>query len=541
MTYQTKPPQISGQNSAKVRRFFLAFLLLILATLACGLFDRFRGTDEMAQTQVAESEVQDDPTATPTEAQRSVAPAMAIDTTTLRDAVTIPGLRQHLTKLQEIAAENNGVRTSGTPGFDASAEYVRGQLEMAGYGVALQSFEFPFFHDATQLEQLAPEPITYTYFSDFATLTFSPAGEATAPIQSVALRDPIRGSSTSGCHSDDFADFESGNIALIKRGICPFAEKAGNAEAAGARAVLIFNDGAQPNRERVIRGTLGEAGVVGIPVVGLSFALGETLYRLSLTETVTVHVKADVISDTRQTVNIIADTPGGRDDFVVVVGAHLDSVPTGPGIQDNGSGSATILEIALQMAKLEIEPHNKVRFAFWGAEEFGLLGSRHYMEQLSRTERDQIALNLNFDMVASPNFGRFVYDGDHSAFSSADLDVSAPSGSGAIEQIFHNYFNDQDLELEETPFDGRSDYGPFIRNGIPAGGLFTGAEGIKSPGDANIYGGMAGEPYDACYHLPCDTIDNINWQVLDEMADAAAHAVLIFAMTDRTVEETGAQ
>ncbi len=116
-----------------------------------------------------------------------------------------------------------------------------------------------------------------------------------------------------------------------------------------------------------------------------------------------------------QSANVIADTPGGRADRVVVVGAHLDSVTDGPGMNDNGSGSAMDLEIAKQMQALGVKPTNKVRFAWWGGEEFGLLGAEHYVSTLPKAELKNIAVNLNFDMVASPNFVRFVYDGDGSA------------------------------------------------------------------------------------------------------------------------------
>jgi Zn-dependent M28 family amino/carboxypeptidase len=235
----------------------------------------------------------------------------------------------------------------------------------------------------------------------------------------------------------------------------------------------------------------------------------------------------------RETVNVIAESPGGRDDRVVVVGAHLDSVPAGPGIQDNGSGSAAILEIALQMAELEIEPRNKVRFAWWSAEESGLLGSQFYVDNLSKREIKDIALNLNFDMIGSPNFVRFVYDGDGSA-----TPLAGPNGSGNIEDVFLDYFASEGLATEPTAFDGRSDYGPFIAVGIPAGGLFTGAEGIKTTEQAAIYGGTAGDQYDPCYHLACDTSDNISLTALDQNSDAAAHAVLTFAMTTSSVNGT---
>ena len=228
-----------------------------------------------------------------------------------------------------------------------------------------------------------------------------------------------------------------------------------------------------------------------------------------------------------------ADTPGGRDARVVVVGAHLDSVPEGPGIQDNGSGSAAILEAALQMDALEINPRNKVRFAWWGAEESGLVGLQFYVDNLSKREIKNISVNLNFDMIGSPNFVRFVYDGDGS-----DTGTAGPNGSKNVEQFFFGYFASKALPTEATAFDGRSDYGPFIAVGVPADGLFTGAEGIKTEEQAAIYDGTADNQYDPCYHLACDTFANISETVLDENSDAVAHAVLTFAQTTSAVNGT---
>jgi Zn-dependent M28 family amino/carboxypeptidase len=170
-----------------------------------------------------------------------------------------------------------------------------------------------------------------------------------------------------------------------------------------------------------------------------------------------------------------------------------------------------------------------VRFAWWGAEEAGLLGSKHYVQNLSAAERRAIALYLNFDMIASPNFVRFVYDGDNSRYGQAQGATVGPAGSGAIERHFTDYFDALGLATEETAFDGRSDYGPFIGVGIPAGGLFTGAEGIKTPEQARVYGGTAGVAYDRCYHLACDGIRNLSRRALDQMSDAVAHAVLTYA------------
>jgi Zn-dependent M28 family amino/carboxypeptidase len=201
---------------------------------------------------------------------------------------------------------------------------------------------------------------------------------------------------------------------------------------------------------------------------------------------------------------------------------------------ERGHLTCVILEIALQMADLELEPRNQVRFAWWGAEEQGLFGSQFYVDQLSKKQIQDIAVNLNFDMVGSPNFVRMVYDGDAS-----DTDSLGSSGSGAVEDVFLDYFASAGLPVEPTAFDGRSDYDAFINVGIPAGGLFTGAEEIKTPAQAAVFGGTAGIQLDPCYHAACDTFDNNSNQALDEMSDAAAHATLTFAETTSAVQGTG--
>ncbi len=463
-----------------------------------------------------------------------ISAAVVVDTSELRDAVTVDGVRSHQQAFQEIADANGGVRVSGSPGYDASADYVAGETLAAGYEVIIQEFDFPFFQELepAELEQISPNPTVYPYFdvAGFATMEYSGSGDVTATAEGVDLilpPGPDANTSTSGCEAEDFDGFTAGNIAVIQRGTCTFALKAQNAEAAGAVGVIIFNEG-QPGRTAAFFGTLGGPGAT-VPVVGAAFDVGVELAAGG----VTVRMFVNAESEIRSTSNVIAETPGGRDDRVVVVGAHLDSVPAGPGIQDNGSGSAAILEIALQMAELGIEPRNKVRFAWWGAEESGLVGSQFYVDNLSEREIKNIALNLNFDMIGSPNFVRFVYDGDGSA-----TPLDGPNGSANIENVFLSYFAEQGLPTEPTAFDGRSDYGPFIAVGIPAGGLFTGAEGIKTEEQAAIYGGTAGDQYDPCYHLACDTFENISLEALDENSDAAAHAVLTFAETTSSVNGT---
>ena len=331
--------------------------------------------------------------------------------------------------------------------------------------------------------------------------------------------------------------------------------------------MIIFNEG-QEGRTETLSATLGDQFSDPIPVVGTSFEIGNELAALLAGGPVSIRIKTDTeIRLNVPTQNLIAETETGRDDRVVMAGAHLDSVSEGPGIEDNGTGSAALLEIALQLDELEIDPRNKIRFAWWGAEEAGLVGSQFYVDSLTKPELKDTELYLNFDMIGSPNFARFVYDGDGSAFG-----ITGPSGSGAIEGVFEDYFESQGLASEPTAFDGRSDYDAVITAGIPAGGLFTGAEDAKSAGQVALYGGLstfegASVSYDPCYHQACDSMDpvgdgadadlyqalnvayggaleyqgivtNINTLALGQMSDAAAHAILTYAMSTSSVNGT---
>jgi Zn-dependent M28 family amino/carboxypeptidase len=465
-------------------------------------------------------------------------PAQALDevnTKKLRDGVTVGGIMAHERVLQRIANQNGGNRASGLPGYDASAAYVAQRLRAAGYGVTLQEFTFPFFRDLADptLSQVSPTPADY----ETETLTFSASGDVTGalvPTNDIVIPPgPTPSSSSSGCEPGDFPTAPADPaIALIQRGTCFFEDKAANAQAAGYDAVVMFNEG-QPGRDGLLQGTLGRP--FTIPVVGISFADGEALYNAAQAGPVTVRVTTETEIDlNRRTTNVIADTPGGNPENTIVVGAHLDSVPEGPGINDNGSGTSTILEIAEEISRLKLKPRQKLRFAFWGAEELNLLGSAHYVETLSDDELGRIKANLNFDMVGSPNYVRFVFDGDGS-----ETPLAGPPGSAQIEGMFNQYFASQGLETDPTAFDGRSDYGSFIAVGIPAGGLFSGAEGIKTAEQAAVYGGTAGVAYDPCYHQACDTINNVSTKALHELGDAAAHATWVLGKSKTGFFEDG--
>jgi len=461
-----------------------------------------------------------------------------------RKAVKLGGIREHQSAWQTFATANGGSRVSGTGGFDDSAQYVYDKMAAAGYDVSFQEFTFLFVGDKSPpvLQRITAPAATFVDGVDFATMSYSGSGDVTAAVSAVDLvvPSPAPNASTSGCEAADFAGFPAGNIALMQRGTCTFRVKALNALAAGASGAIIFNEG-NPGRTAIIFGTLSPP-VVGLPTVGATFALGDNLRNGVLTGPtgVTIRLKTDVLAENRSTRNVIAETPDGDPNRVVVVGAHLDSVTRGPGINDNGSGSATILEVAEQFAAQGREARNKLRFMWYGAEEFGLIGSTFYVNSLSQAERDRIELMLNFDMVGSPNFVRFVYDGDNSAFPPGPGGVQpGPPGSKEIEQVFLDYFAGVGLKNEPTPFNGRSDYGPFIATGvgIPAGGLFTGAEGAKTAQQAIDYGGTAGVQYDPCYHLACDTFlgtgggtaPGLGLTGLDQMSDAVAHSVLLFS------------
>ncbi|MBQ1088263.1 M28 family metallopeptidase [Streptomyces sp. B93] len=207
--------------------------------------------------------------------------------------------------------------------------------------------------------------------------------------------------------------------------------------------------------------------------------------------------------------NLIADWPGGDPDQVLMAGAHLDSVTSGAGINDNGSGSAAVLETALAVSRAQLQPTKHLRFAWWGAEELGLVGSRYYVNNLPAAERARISGYINLDMVGSPNPGYFVYDDDP-----------------AIEKVFKDWYTGIGVPTEiETEGDGRSDHASFKNAGIPVGGLFTGAGRTKTAAQASKWGGTAGVAFDRCYHSSCDTTANINDTALDRNSDALAHAV----------------
>lgn len=439
----------------------------------------------------------------------------------LQEAVEVDAVVEHLESLEDLAYEHEetGFRSSGTPGYEAASQYVEDELTEAGLEVERQEFEFPYFQlNSAEFAQVSPESVTYAQDEDYIPMSFSGAGEAEAPVEAVDVNLDAPADNDSGCEPEDFEGFTEGNVALIQRGACAFGVKAANAGAAGASGVIIFNTA--PGDE-VFAGTLGEPMEDAPPTVGTGHDLGVELMDADAT----VRLAIDAESEMRETWNVIAETTQGRDDNVVMLGAHLDGVTEGPGVNDNGTGTAGILEVAKQVADVN-KLNNKLRFAFWGAEEFGLHGSWHYIEDLAANDPDaleDIAGYLNFDMIGSPNHMIGVYDADESTY---EAPVPVPDGSAELESVFTDHFDRDDQPWVDTEFSGRSDYQAFIAAGVASSGLFTGADGVKTEEEVEWFGGTAGEIYDPNYHTAEDDLDNVNVEALDTMTDAIAHAAI---------------
>ncbi|OZM74522.1 peptidase M28 [Amycolatopsis antarctica] len=216
--------------------------------------------------------------------------------------------------------------------------------------------------------------------------------------------------------------------------------------------------------------------------------------------------------------NLIADWTAGDANQVLMLGGHSDGVEAGPAINDNGTGSAALLEVALTVAEQQLQPAKKLRFGWWGAEELGLVGSTEYVESLPQAERDKITGYLNFDMLGSPNAGYFAYDPS-----------DQPEGSAELQAPLNEFLAGAGVQTEDTAIGGRSDHAAFADAGIPTAGLFSGAEDVKTEAQAELWGGTAGEAFDPCYHQACDTLDNIDVESLDKMTDAVAHAAWTLA------------
>jgi aminopeptidase Y len=326
-------------------------------------------------------------------------------------------------------------------------------------------------------------PQTYTTFS------LTPATRDRQPVTGLlglALND--------GCSPGDYQPAGISNkIVLIARGNCSFSTKSALAGKAGAIAAIVYG-----HDDERIYGTLGWPLKDHVATFGISGTEGLPLVaKVKAGEAIEVTAYIDAVVREIATHNIVAQTIEGDPENCVMLGGHSDSVSEGPGINDDGSGTLSLLEVATQLSKFRV--NNCVRFAWLSGEEEGLLGSDHYVDQLSKAEKKRIRLFMDYDMLASPNYAYQVYNATN---------AENPVGSEELRDLYTKWYDEHGLNWTFVPFDGRSDYDGFIRGGIPAGGIATGAEGIKTDEEQKLFGGKEGIAYDPCYHSLCDDVKN---------------------------------
>ncbi|WYZ37647.1 hypothetical protein EsH8_II_001153 [Colletotrichum jinshuiense] len=431
-----------------------------------------------------------------------------VDSEKLQELITIEDLLAGSQKLQDIADAHEGNRAFGGGGHNATVDWLVEELEKLDY---FDVYKQPF------TENFAGSKATLSVSGaavDARPMTFTPAGTITgAPLVAVA---------NIGCEAADYPAEVSGGVALISRGTCAFSVKATLAKSAGAVAAIVYN-----NDVGALSGTLGAASDGYAPAVGITRDEGLAFVAaIAAGEELTIDLNVISIIEDRVNYNVIAETRTGDPDNVLVIGGHSDSVFAGPGINDDGSGTVGVLTVAKALANFQVK--NAVRLGFWGAEEYGKLGSYFYVKSLNSSEEEisKVRAYLNFDMIASPNPILAIYDGDGSAFN-----FSGPPGSDVIEKDFEDFFESKGLGHVPTEFSGRSDYAGFIENGIPSGGLFTGAEGIKTEAEAALFGGEAGVAYDVNYHLVGDDINNLDHDAYLVNTKAIAHSVAKYAIS----------
>jgi hypothetical protein len=379
-------------------------------------------------------------------------------------------LVNHLTRLDEIA-RREGDRAAGTPGYDASVEHVRGVLRAAGWRVQVQEVPMALWRERSPAALTTEDAGTLRPVRDFRVPSYSGGGMADGALRVVG----------DACQAADFDPLAPGEVALTSIGGCLLWRKARTARQAGAGALLV---------QTATSGRGVASATLAVPFTGLPVALIDRKVRLRSGERVQLAV--DAVTERGHTQNVIAENANARGP-VVMAGAHLDSVPGGPGVNDNGSGVATLLGVAETFGD---RVHGRIRLAFWGGEEEGLHGSRHYVRTLSEPQRRAIKAYVNLDMIGSPNAVPGVYS----------------DGEPELGALLRRAHPGEEIGVLTG---NRSDHSAFERAGVPVNGLYTGAN-ERGPG---------GKPRDPCYHLPCDTLANVDRDVLLRMARATARAL----------------
>ncbi|KAH6647179.1 aminopeptidase Y precursor [Truncatella angustata] len=434
-----------------------------------------------------------------------------VDTEALQDSIKTDNLLARAKELYEIAKlgedeYNHPTRVIGSEGHLGTLSYIYSSLAELGDYYTLSNQTFPAVTGRVAEFRLV--------LGDQVPGSASAMG-LTPPTKD---KEPVHADivivKNSGCKSSDFPAEVAGNIAFVERGTCAFGVKSENAGKAGAVATVIFN-----NDEGPLHGTLGTPSPYHVATFGLSDSdAAPVLKKLAKGERVDAIAYIDADVTTTYTDNIIAQTVQGDPDNCVMLGGHSDSVTEGPGINDDGSGSLSVLEVAKQLTKFNV--NNCVRFSWWAAEEEGLLGSDHYAATLSPEENLKIRLFMDYDMMASPNFAYQIYNATN---------ADSPTGSQELRDLYVDWYKSKGLNYTFIPFDGRSDYDGFIRAGIPAGGIATGAEGVKTKEEEQKFGGKAGDWFDPCYHQLCDDVSNLNLTAWEVNTKLIAHSVATYA------------
>ena len=432
----------------------------------------------------------------------------------LAGKVTADGMYTHLRKLQEIADANRGNRAEGTPGYDASVEYVVKVFKDKGFDVQTPEFD--------RLDRTEGGNPTLTvsgrgYHVDQASLlvTTPPGG-----LNAITLRPQ----KAPGCTGADYGTMSvKGAVAVVDDTGCSVGAKQNTAVAKGAVGLLVVS---APGTRGSPAGlfTPGYYQQLTVPVGVIGNDADAALRRTNAPVRLVLDSKPVMV----KTRNVVAQTKAGDTKNVVLAGAHLDSTPRSPGINDNGSGVAALLEAASALGA-QPEIANAVRFVLWGSEEEG---STKYVGGLARDQLDDIALYLGCDALASPNAGYFTYDGDQSGQPNPDIPLqTVPAGSAGVERTLAGYLNLGGVRPADMPLSRTADYAPFLAAGVPIGGLTTGWSQRKTEVQARLWGGQAGVAFDPNYQTPRDTIDNIDRKALSVMGQALAFAVGTYAQS----------
>ena len=429
--------------------------------------------------------------------------------------VTVDGIYAHLQKFNDMALSGKGGRADGTPGYDAGVDYVAGALRAKGFDV-----------ETPELQRLAmtdPGKPTLTvggrgFPVDQASLLVNTKAGGLSAVS-------LRPAKPAGCAATDYGDVDvRGAFAVVDDTTCSVVDKQNVAVGLGAVGVLVVSD---PGTTGAPAGlfTPGYYQQLKTPVAVIDKDTDAQLRRTSAPVQLTLDAKSVIVKFR----NVLAQTKTGNAHNVVVAGAHLDAVPRSPGINDNASGVAAVLETALQLGASP-PVTNAVRFAFWGAEEAGLEGSTNYVRGLDRNARNDIALYLNFDLLGSLNAGFFTYDGDQSGQPNPSVPAaSVPAGSAGVERTLAGYLNLAGVRPADMPLGHASDYSAFLTAGIPIGGITTGSNQRKTEVQARLWGGRAGQQFDPNYHTVRDTIDNVDRRALSITGPAVAFAVGTYA------------